>query len=156
MAELQPPIGAAGKRASAIPTYSVERIRVPLGPGKGQAPPRSSPSAAGRVELDDLRQDTPPAPVVSRTARRRFTQTLESSARGRSVPDHRVAQREHSGARDPRDPAAPLGARPQVAAEPAVEADFAAVRLKDVARQVGLAFRQDSFRYGIGPAIRRR
>ena len=117
----------------------LERMRVWLEAGHGQGP------AIAVVTVDGTRQltaykDVPPA-VVRRDPPKSFRETLElQQERGRWLVAHVRSGR----------PFAPL-APPQESASLRREAavGFAGVRLTDVARQVGLDFRQDAFRFGV-------
>ena len=145
---LQSQIRAAETRELQIPTYRIDRIHVHLEPGKGQAPPivvavcRGSVVLATYGESHDLAiRSGKPAPFVQTFALRfeggRFRIV---GSRGASIPAL----------------AAPA-ATPSLAKAPIVSAairnaaakSFASVRLKDVARQVGIDFRQGSFRFGV-------
>ncbi|MDX6628719.1 MAG: hypothetical protein QOH00_965 [Gaiellales bacterium] len=148
LAGLQSQIRTAGTRGVRIPTYSIDRISVHLEPGKGQAPPTVVAVCRGSVVLttygntQDLAvRSEPPA---------RFVQTFDLQLEGGRF---RIV-----GSRSASIPAlaAPATA-PAITTAPVVTAavrraaakGFASVRLTDVAKQVGVDFRQGSFRYGV-------
>ncbi len=115
------------------------RMRVWLEAGHGQGP------AIAVVTLDGTRQlsaykDVPPV-VVRRDPAVSFSETLElQNDRGRWL-----VARVRSGR-----PVAVVPAPQESAAmRRAAAAGFAGVRLTDVAKQVGLDFRQDAFRFGV-------
>ncbi len=117
----------------------LERMRVWLEAGHGQGP------AIAVVTLDGTRQltaykDVPPV-VVRRDPAVSFRETLElQNDRGRWL-----VARVRSGR-----PVAVVPAPQESAAmRRAAAAGFAGVRLTDVAKQVGLDFRQDAFRFGV-------
>jgi Na+-translocating ferredoxin:NAD+ oxidoreductase RnfD subunit len=139
LTQLTRQIGAASGGTIDVTASRLERMRVWLEAGHGQGP------AIAVVTLDGTRQltaykDVPPA-VVRRDRAASFRETLElQQNRGRWL-----VARIRSGR-----PFAPLPP-PQESASMRHEAavGFAGVRLKDVARQVGLDFRQGAFRYGV-------
>ena len=154
LAGLQSQIRSRKTREISIPTYSIDRIRIHLEPGKGQAPPTVVAVCRGSVVLTtygDRRiwpsDPTKPAP---------FVQTFDLQLEGGRFRIVGLAQREHSGARDPRRRRGSHGAGRQRRGQRAAAKGFASVRLKDVAKQVGIDFRQGSFRYGVDRAIRLR
>jgi len=143
LAKLNGQIRAAAGRPITVPTYSVETMRVTLEPGEGQAPPIVVATLAGMAQLTTY-GDSPPM-VMTRTDPTRFQRVFELSltgarylivgVRGETPPATNVAS-------------AGPGAH-AVATNPAVKTDFAHVHLRDVAKQVGLDFRQGSFRFGM-------
>jgi hypothetical protein len=145
---LQSRIRAAETRELQIPTYRIDRMEVHLEPGKGQAPATVVAVCRGSVVLATYGESRnlairsgKPAPFVQTFALRfeggRFRIV---GSRGASIPAL----------------AAPAAA-PSIAKAPLVSAairnaaarTFASVRLQDVARQVGIDFRQGSFRFGV-------
>jgi Na+-translocating ferredoxin:NAD+ oxidoreductase RnfD subunit len=139
LTQLTRQIGAASGGTIDVTASQLERMRVWLESGHGQGP------AIAVVTLDGTRQltaykDVPPA-VVRRDPAAAFHETLElQQDRGRWLVAHVRSGR----------PFAPLPP-PQESASMRHEAavGFAGVRLKNVARQVGLDFRQGAFRYGV-------
>ena len=117
----------------------LDGMRVRLEAGHGQGP------AIAVVTLDGTRQltaykDVPPV-VVRRDPAVSFRETLElQNDRGRWLVAHVRSGR----------PVAVVAAPEESAAmRRAAAAGFAGVRLTDVAKQVGLDFRQDAFRFGV-------
>ena len=115
--------------ASTVPTYEAARLRLRLEPGEGQGPPlvvatligTSQTSTYGASEATLVRRGDP-----ERTVR---TFELQQSGGRYLVADVRGA----------------AAAEAPVPAAPTVAASF---RLTDVARSVGLDFRQGAFRFG--------
>ncbi len=145
LAELRRQIRVAAGHRIVVPTYSVERINVTLEPGQGQGPPVVVAALQGRVQLTTYRGS--PAMVETRTAPARFARTIELSPThsGYLIVGVRGVTSPATGGGSA-VPSSPPAAAPT---SPAVKADFAGVHLKDVAKQVGLDFRQGSFRYGM-------
>ncbi|RDI73644.1 ASPIC and UnbV [Gaiella occulta] len=134
LAALLRAIRAAGGRAVVVPDYHVERMRVTLEPGKGQAPPTVVAALEGTVRQATYAGSAPA--VARRGDPARFAHTLELAlVDGRYV----IVGSRGSAAAFPGTPAA----------ETAAASGFAGVRLTDVAAQVGLDFRQGAFRFGV-------
>src|SRR5262249_54709573 len=119
----------------------LERMRVWLEPGHGQG------AAIAVVSFDGTRQLTAyrsvPPVVVRRDPAVSFQETLELQwDRGRWLVAHVRRRRP-----------VPIVAAPLNGESPALQraaaAGFAGVRLKNVAKQVGLDFRQGAFRFGV-------
>src|SRR5262249_37307474 len=112
------------------PTYDIDAVRISLAQGTGQGPPR----ILVRVQGTQTVEGHPPAP---------FTRSLEVALQdGRYVivgPDDATAEASTT--------AAPAVTGNLVKATGAL----AGVHLQDVARQVGLDFRQGAFHYGVSP-----
>ena len=118
-----------------VPAYRLDRMLVWLQAGRGQGP------AIAVARLDGSRQLTSylASKVVRRHAAAPFRETVELQqdegrwlvARVRGAP--------------------PVVATVSPALQRAAAAGFAGVRLTDVAKQVGLDFRQGAFRYGVTP-----
>ena len=120
LAGLWQQIDAATGLAVDAPRYRVERVRVSLEPGDGQAPPTVVARATGTVQLGR----TPTRFVRSFELVLKDGRYLITAARGR--------------------------AGPATSAGPATRSDaFGGVRLQDVAAQAGLDFKQDAFRFGV-------
>lgn len=132
LAALWRQIRAAEGRAIVVPHYRVERMRVTLEPGDGQAPPAVVATLEGAVELATY--PASPSAGVRRGDPARFSRTFELAleegryliVRSRGETDEKLA-----------------------APPPAGAGDFGGVRLRDVAAQVGLDFRQGAFRFGM-------
>ena len=148
LAGLQSQIRTAGARGVRIPTYSVDRIQVHLEPGKGQAPPTVVAVCRGSVVLTTY-GNTPDLAVRAEKPAR-FVQTFDLQLEGGRF---RIV-----GSRSASIPAlATPATTPAITRAPVLSAaaaraaakGFASVRLKDVAKQVGIDFRQGSFRYGV-------
>ena len=144
LAELRRQIRVAAGGPISVPRYRVERMRVNLEPGEGQGPPRVVAALQGQMQLTTYRGS--PSMVETRAAAKGFARTLELSLTGnrylivavRGEPAPTIGGSVAS-------PATPPAAR----TSPAVKADFAGVRLRNVAPLVGLDFRQGSFRFGM-------
>jgi ASPIC and UnbV/FG-GAP-like repeat/NQR2, RnfD, RnfE family len=143
---LKSQIGKAETRGVRVPAYTIEHIRLHLEPGEGQAPPIVVAECRGSVVLttygkagDSGVRTGKPTP---------FVQTFDLQL----LDDRfRITRSRHASIAALATPAAPVVAAPL--ASPAVtraaEVAFAGVRLTDVAKQVGLDFRQGSFRFGV-------
>ena len=122
-------IRAATGHAVVVPHYLVERIAVTLEPGDGQAPPTVVARLTGTVELATY-AGSPPA-VARRSTPARFARTFELTLeRGRYLIVRSRGEAEPSSAPPPTRPEA-----------------FGGIRLRDIATQVGLNFRQGAFRF---------
>jgi ASPIC and UnbV/FG-GAP-like repeat/NQR2, RnfD, RnfE family len=119
-----------------VPSYRLERMRVWLEPGHGQG------AAIAVAELEGRQQQTVytgrGAQLVSRQAPAAFRQTLELQEDGGRWLVARI-----------RVPVKPVVALASPAVKAAAAKSFAGVRLTNVAPDVGLDFRQGSFRYGV-------
>jgi hypothetical protein len=145
---LQSQIRSARTRGVRIPTYRIDRIQLHLEPGKGQAPPTVVAASRGSVVLTTY-GNTPDLAI--RTAQPvPFVQTFDLQLEGGRF---RIAGSRSASIAALASPAT----TPAVTVAPVVSAavrraaakGFASVRLKDVAKQVGIDFRQGSFRYGV-------
>jgi len=119
------------RRPRTVPVYVVDRLRVHLVPGQGQGPPTAVATAAGRVQTETY-AGTPPM-LQDRSRPAPFTRTFRLSQTGDA---HFVLVASDL------TPARRTGPT-------AVASSFGGVELTDVAKRVGLGFRQDSFRFGI-------
>lgn len=132
LAALWRQIRAADGRAIVVPHYRVERMRVTLEPGDGQAQPTVVATLEGEVELATY-SAAPPA-VEQRSDPARFSRTFELALeRGRYLIVRSRGETDETLA----------------APSPARAGAFGGVQLRDVAPQVGLDFRQGAFRFGM-------
>jgi Na+-translocating ferredoxin:NAD+ oxidoreductase RnfD subunit len=135
LAELTRRVRAAAGKPIDVPAYRVEHMAVHLEPGVGQGPPTIVAALRGRLQVTTY--SLAPADRPLRHEATPFRQTLHLVLDGSR---YRIT-------------GAPAALPPQTATvaepTPAVRADFAGVHLKDVAAQVGLDFRQGSFRFGV-------
>jgi hypothetical protein len=139
LTQLKRQVDAASGGTIEVAASRLERMRVRLEAGHGQG------AAIAVVTLDGTRQltaykDVPPV-MVRRDPAVSFRETLElQSDRGRWL-----IARVRSGR-----PVALVSAPQESSAmRRAAAAGFAGVRLTDVAKQVGLDFRQEAFRFGL-------
>ena len=134
----QAEIRVATRTRVAVPTFRIDRMSVWLEPGAGQDP------ATVVARIDGVKGVTayagsPPA-VVGRAAREPF----HAAVRLRLDGSRYVIAQGLAGA--PAPVAAPTE---RLAARRAAARGFEGVRLTNVARQVGLDFRQGAFRFGV-------
>ena len=144
----------AGTRGVRIPTYSVDRIRRPSRAGQGPGAADGRRRLPGQRRAHDLRRHaatSPCAPGSRRASCRRSTCSSRAVASGSSARAARAFAALATPATTPAITAAPVVS---AAVARAAAQGFASVRLTDVAKQVGLDFRQGSFRYGVDAAIR--
>ena len=143
LAGLQLQIGTVAAHELLVPTYRVEQIDLHLEPGKGQAPPTVVAVCRGSVVLASSGMAEPPAKAA------RFVQTFELQYYGNRF--RIVGSRGASIAALLPSPSALAAARPVVSARVsrAAASGFSGVRLIDVAKRVGLDFRQGAFRFGV-------
>jgi hypothetical protein len=127
--------GAAGGPITAS-TYRVDSVQLTLRPGKGQSPPRIFAVVEGAEESSVYRGEPPE--LVVRHASTPFRRSLELALQ----QGHFVIVGGESTAPVVAPPAAP---------ESVVRASgpLADVRLRNVASQVGLDFRQGAYRFGV-------
>ncbi len=118
-----------------VPAYRIDRLSLELQPGQDQGPPTVVASAAGTVQRTVYRGL--PALAVRQDALVPFTHTFELQQSG-----SRFLIVAASGATQAATPPAT-----QPAGE--LQASAGGLRLRNVAGQVGLDFRQGSFRYGV-------
>ncbi|HEY7692681.1 MAG TPA: FG-GAP-like repeat-containing protein [Gaiellaceae bacterium] len=129
-------IRSAERMPITVPSYRLDRMRVWLEPGHGQGAAIAVAALEGKQQLTVYTGRD--AQLVSRAAPAAFRQTLElQQASGRWL----VARI--------RVPVKPVVALASPAARAAAAKGFAGVRLRDVAAQVGLDFRQGAFRFGV-------
>jgi hypothetical protein len=136
LADVEKTIRAARGGAVDVPVYDVESTRVELEPGKGQEPPTVVATTRGRMQTETY-AGSPPM-LRSRSQPVAFAQTLRLAVgRGGRFLVAGIGS------------AAPVAPVTRSKAPTYVATSFRGVRLTDVARQVGLDFRQDSFRFGV-------
>jgi ASPIC/UnbV protein/VCBS repeat protein len=139
LTQLTRQLSAAAGRTVEVAAARVEHLRLRLEPGHGQG------AAIAVATLDGTRQlaayrDVPPT-LVRRDPPVGFEETLElQQEQGRWVVAHVRSGRPVPVAAAPRE---------TPALRRAAAVGFAGVRLADVARKVGLDFRQDAFRFGV-------
>jgi hypothetical protein len=136
LAEVGKTVRAAAGGPVDVPVYVVESMQLRLEPGRGQEPPTVIAAARGRMQTE--RYAGSPPMLRSRSQPVAFAETLRLSS-GR-------AGRFLIAGMGSAAPAQPVA---RAAAPTFVATSFGGVRLTDVARQVGLVFRQDSFRFGV-------
>jgi hypothetical protein len=147
LAGLRSQIRTGAARALLVPTYSVERIRLQVEPGEGQGPPTIVAVCRGSVVLTTY---TDAANMPGRAGKPSpFVQTFELQLQGNRF--RIVGSRGASiAALVPATTTSVSAARALSArVSRAAAAGFAGVHLTDVAKQVGLDFRQGSFRFGV-------
>ena len=134
LADVQSQIRSAQGREIVVPTYRIDRMSLKLKAGVSQAPPTILATVAG-VEQQAVYSGSPPTlerhenPVS-------FTGTFEL---GQGGPGYVILNAPG---------VAPSTSTPTASAA-VVTVKLGGVRLRNVAQQVGLNFRQDSFRYGM-------
>ncbi|HYX12037.1 MAG TPA: FG-GAP-like repeat-containing protein, partial [Candidatus Acidoferrum sp.] len=139
LTQLRRQIGAASGGTIEVAASRLGRMRVWLEAGHGQGPAIAVASLDGTRQLTAYK-DVPPT-LVRRDPAVSFRETLElQQDQGRWLVAHVRSGR----------PVAVLAA-PQESAglRRAAAVGFSGVRLTDVAKQVGLDFRQDAFRFGV-------
>jgi ASPIC/UnbV protein/VCBS repeat protein len=129
LAELWRRIDASKGGTVEVPTYEAARLRLRLEPGDGQGPPLVVATLTGTAQTSTYGASE--ATLVRRGDPEQTVRTFELQESGGR---YLVADVRGAGPAEAPVPAAP-----------AVQASF---RLTDVARSVGLDFRQASFRYG--------
>jgi Na+-transporting NADH:ubiquinone oxidoreductase subunit NqrB len=133
--ELQQVIRQARGRPIVVPSYELDRMDVHYEAGNGQGPAIAVAALTGTQQLTTYGMTRPPK-VIHRDAAVAYSETLELQGDSGRWLVARV-----------RRPVAQAAASP--AQLRAAIAGFAGVRLTDVAKQVGLDFRQGAFRYGV-------
>jgi hypothetical protein len=141
LAALDRQLRAAAGGTIVVPAYRLERLRVHLEAGRGQGPAIAVARLDGTLQLTAYK-DVPPT-VVRRDPAVPFRETLELQLDGgRWLVAH---------VRSGRPVAVPARPTLSAATRNAAAAAFAGVALTDVARKVGLDFRQGAFRFGVTP-----
>src|SRR5581483_5395706 len=140
LAGVRAQIRAAAGSPIAVPRYAIERLRLQLRPGRGQGPPIVVASASGTVT--EATYAGAPARLLAAGTPERVTRTIELALQeGR----FRIVRLPAAGGGAAAASAPAASARLARAAA----AGFAGVRVRDVAREVGLDFRQGAFRFGL-------
>lgn len=129
-------IDGADNRAIVVPQRRIERLQVNLEAAAGQGPPLVVATVSGRERL--LTVEGAPAVVAFRGNETPFTRTLELRLDG----DRYLIADSRGGTPDA---AAPSTSAPTLAAS----SSMSAVRLQDVADDVGVDFRQGAFRFEV-------
>jgi Na+-translocating ferredoxin:NAD+ oxidoreductase RnfD subunit len=137
--ELRRQVWAAASGPIVVPSYRLDRLSLRYSAGQGQGGAIAVATMDGSEQLTTYR-DAPPR-IVRRERPTDFHQTVDLQlGRGRWL-----VARIHGPHAVPELP----GPSPLVLS--AARKKLAGVRLTDVARQVGLDFRQGAFRYGVTP-----
>jgi Na+-translocating ferredoxin:NAD+ oxidoreductase RnfD subunit len=135
LASLQRRIAGAATQPVEVPLYRIERLGLELQPGQDQGPPTVVARAQGLIQRVVYRGL--PAMAVRRGAQTAFTDTFKlQQVGGRFLL---------VGSSETNAPATPQSTRPSTE----LQASAGGLRLHNVAAQVGLDFRQDSFRFGM-------
>jgi ASPIC and UnbV/FG-GAP-like repeat/NQR2, RnfD, RnfE family len=141
---------AAGKPIG-VATYDIATMRVHLEAGHGQGPPIAVAALEGNVQFAIHDPSTFAATHVA--SQSRFTQTFELTL---DRLRYLISRSRHASSTELTAPTvitASESTPPPVSAAVtrAVASGFASVKLTNVAPQVGLDFRQGSFRFGVSP-----
>ena len=134
LADVRLKIRSAQGREIVVPSYRIARMSMKLQPGVGQGPPTILATVTGVVQ-QDVYSGSPPAlersgdPVA-------FTGTFQL---GQGGPGYVIVSA----------PGVTASAVAPAVSKPVVTVKLGGVRLRNVAQQVGLDFRQGSFRYGM-------
>ena len=134
LADVRLKIRSAQGREIVVPSYRIARMSMKLQPGVGQGPPTILATVAGVVQ-QDVYSGSPPAlersgdPVA-------FNGTFQL---GQGGPGYVIISA----------PGVAVSAVTPTVSKPVVTVKLGGVRLRNVAQQVGLDFRQGSFRYGM-------
>ncbi len=138
LVDLRRQIRAASAGPITVSTYRVERVRLTLTPGSGQAPPSILATIEG-AEQPAVYRGLPPK-LERRQATAPFERSLEVALR----QGHYVIVQSGGAAQTP-------ATQPDAARATLVRAQgaLARVRLQNVAGQVGLDFRHGAFRFGV-------
>lgn len=134
LADVQQQIRSAQGREIVVPTYRIDRMSVKLQPPEGQGPPTIVATVAGLVQQEVYTGS--PAKLDRRGDPAPFTGTFELGAGG---PGYVIVNA--SGV-------TPGASVPSVSTA-VVTVKLGGLKLHNVAQQVGLNFRQDSFRFGM-------
>jgi hypothetical protein len=130
LADVRQQIQSAQGHAIVVPTYNLQHVTLRLRPGTDQGPPTIVAQAGGLVQQTTYSGDA----IVRRESASPFAATFELGQAGSGWV---ILGAEGAGA----------GASSGSGAVLTVK--VGGLRLRDVAKQVGLEFRQDSFRYGM-------
>ena len=134
LADVQQQIRSAQGHEIVVPSYRIERMSVKLQPGTGQGPPTILANVAGLVQ--HATYTGTPATLTRRDDPTPFTGTFQLGQGGSGY----VILAASGAAAGGSAPAAGV-----------LTVKVGGLRLRDVAQQVGLNFRQGSFRYGASP-----
>ncbi len=153
LAGLQQRLRDAAGKPIGVPTYDIEKVSIHLEPGQGQAPPIAVATLTGNVQISTYDASTFAATHVA--SRSRFTQTFELTP---DVTRYLISRSRKASSTELVSPtvvATSATPPPAVSAATtrAVATGFAGVKLQNVASQVGLDFRQASFRFGVSPDV---
>jgi ASPIC/UnbV protein/VCBS repeat protein len=122
-----------------VPSYRLEHVRLKLRPAEGQGEPIVVVNAAGEVQ-EAVYAGTPPT-LLRRTSPAPFEGTFQMD---QGKVGYELISSSAARVKPPKAAAVPGSLL--------VAKSFDGVRLQDVASQVGLDFRQDSFRFGVTPS----
>ena len=149
LAGLQQRLRDSAGKPIGVPTYDIETMSVHLEPGEGQGPPRAVAALAGTVQVATYDPSTFVATHVA--GQSRFTQTFELTPEETRYLISRSRQASSTELATPKVVTATASTPPLVSAATsrAVASGFAGVKLRTVAHQVGLDFRQGAFRFGM-------
>ena len=136
LASLQRRIAGAATQPVEVPLYRIDRLSLELQPGQDQGPPTVLARAEGLVQRVVYRGL--PAMTVRRGVQKGFTDTFQLQQSGGRFLLVGSSEARTSGA-------TPQTTRPGSE----LQASAGGLRLHDIAAQVGLDFRQDSFRFGM-------
>ena len=134
LADVQLQIRSAQGREIVVPTYRIDRMSIKLRPGVGQGPPTIAATVAG-IEQQAVYAGSPPA-LERQNDPVPFTGTFElgQGGAGYVILDA---------------PGVTARASSPAASTAVVTVKLGGLRLRNVAQQVGLNFRQGSFRFGM-------
>jgi hypothetical protein len=136
LVNLRRQISGSATQPVEVPTYRIDRLSVELQPGQDQGPPTVVARAEGLVQRVVYRGL--PAMAVRRSVQTAFTDTFQLQQSGGRFLLVGSSEANAPGA-------TPQTTRPQSE----LQASAGGLRLHNVAAQVGLDFRQDSFRFGM-------
>jgi Na+-translocating ferredoxin:NAD+ oxidoreductase RnfD subunit len=136
LTDLQQQISDAATRPVTVPTYRIDHLSLQLQPGQDQGPPTVIAHASGTLQSTVVRGL--PATTVHEDALVRFTHTFQMQQSG-----SRFLIVSAAGA------SAPVTTPETTIPTSALEASAGDLRLRNVAPQIGLDFRQGSFRFGM-------
>jgi hypothetical protein len=141
LVDLRRQIGGAAGGAIAVPSYDIEHVALTLERGTGQGPPRILAKVTG---LEQIAVYTGQPPMLDRRQPAKpFARTMEVAL-----------QQGHYVIVDASGAATPAITSPTPPAEVVgATGPLAGVHLQDVASQVGLHFRQGSFRFGVSDDV---
>jgi Na+-translocating ferredoxin:NAD+ oxidoreductase RnfD subunit len=135
LSDLRQQIAVVATQPVTVPTYRIDRLSLRLEPGQDQGPPTVVAHATGTVQRTVVR-GLPPA-TVHEDALVRFTHTFQLQQSGGRFLIVSAA-----------GTSAPAATPEKTIPASALEASAGGLRLRNVASQVGLDFRQGSFRFG--------